>query len=131
MKNLKIAISGYGSISSLGTSSESIWKKYLDNQHCFNKEKITSKEEWVADLSLESKETISVLIKEKKYQQLENIIAIIVICSSISVKIYPNVSEKIGEIEVVKVKNVYIVEEKNLIYLIKSQLSASTRTSHS
>ena len=85
MKNLKIAISGYGSISSLGTCSESIWKKYLDNQHCFNKEKITNKEEWVAGLSSESKESISELIKEKKYQQLDPSVLYAIAASRIAV----------------------------------------------
>ena len=85
MKNLKIAISGYGSISSLGTNSESIWKKYRDNQHCFNKEKITNKEEWVAGLSLASKESISELIKEKKYQQLDPSVLYAIAASRIAV----------------------------------------------
>jgi 3-oxoacyl-[acyl-carrier-protein] synthase II len=85
MKNLKIAISGYGSISSLGTCSESIWKKYLDNQHCFNKEKITNKEEWVAGLSSESKKSISELIKEKKYQQLDPSVLYAIAASRIAV----------------------------------------------
>jgi 3-oxoacyl-(acyl-carrier-protein) synthase len=86
MKNLKIAISGYGSISSLGTSSEFIWKKYLDNQHCFQKEKFTDKEDWVACLSPESKEIISELIKEKKYQQLDPSVLYAIAASRIAVK---------------------------------------------
>jgi 3-oxoacyl-(acyl-carrier-protein) synthase len=69
----------------LGTNSESIWKKYLDNQHCFNKEKITNKEEWVAGLSLASKESISELIKEKKYQQLDPSVLYAIAASRIAV----------------------------------------------
>jgi len=86
MKNLKITISGYGSISSLGTNTESVWKKYLDNQNCFQKEKFTDKEDWVACLSPESKEIISELIKEKKYQQLDPSVLYAIAASRIAVK---------------------------------------------
>ena len=86
MKNLKIAISGYGSISSLGTNTESVWKRYQDNQHCFEKVKITNKEEWIAAISLESKESISRLINEKKYQQLDPSVLYAIEASRIAVK---------------------------------------------
>jgi len=86
MKNLKIAISGYGSISALGVNSESVWNKYLDNQHCFQKEKVIIKEEWVARLSPEAKEIIKVLIKDKKYQQLDPSVLYAIAASRIAVK---------------------------------------------
>jgi len=86
MKNLKIAISGYGSISALGINSESVWNRYLDNQHCFQKEHIINKPEWVARLSLEAKEQITSLIKEKRYQQLDHSVLYAIAASRTAVK---------------------------------------------
>jgi 3-oxoacyl-[acyl-carrier-protein] synthase II len=86
MKNLKIAISGYGSISALGINSESVWNKYLDNQHCFQRENIINKSEWVARLSTEAKELITGLIKDKKYQQLDPSVLYAIAASRIAVK---------------------------------------------
>lgn len=86
MKNLKIAITGYGSISALGMNSESVWNKYLDNQHCFQREKIINKQEWVARLSLEAKELVASLIKDKKYQQLDHSVLYAIAASRIAVK---------------------------------------------
>ncbi|MDP3467884.1 MAG: beta-ketoacyl synthase N-terminal-like domain-containing protein [Daejeonella sp.] len=86
MKNLKISISGYGSISALGINSESVWKNYLNNRHCFHREQINNKQEWVARLSLEAKELISTLIKDKKYQQLDPSVLYAIAASRIAVK---------------------------------------------
>ncbi len=86
MKNLKIAISGYGSISALGINSESVWNKYLDNQHCFQREQIINKPEWLARLSIEAKEVISSLTKDKKYQQLDPSVLYAIAASRIAVK---------------------------------------------
>jgi 3-oxoacyl-(acyl-carrier-protein) synthase len=71
MKNLKIAISGYGSISALGVNSEHIWNRYLDNQHCFMKKQFDVSEDWVAALTPEGNEIISGLKRDKKYQSLD------------------------------------------------------------
>jgi 3-oxoacyl-(acyl-carrier-protein) synthase len=86
MKNLKIAISGYGSISALGINSESVWKNYLNNQHCFHREQINNKQEWVASLTLEAKELIKGLTKDKKYQQLDPSVLYAIAASRIAVK---------------------------------------------
>ncbi len=86
MKTLKIAISGYGSISALGTNSESVWNKYLDKKHSFHRENIINKPEWVARLSIEAKELITGLIREKKYQQLDPSVLYAIAASRIAVK---------------------------------------------
>lgn len=86
MKNLRIAISGYGSISPLGINNKLIWNKYLDNQHCFQKEHIINKQEWVAPLSPDAGELISGLTKDKKYQQLDPSVLYAIAASRIAVK---------------------------------------------
>lgn len=86
MKTLKIAISGYGSISALGTNSESVWNQYLNKHHCFQRENIINKPEWLARLSPEAKELITILIKEKKYQQLDPSVLYAIAASRIAVK---------------------------------------------
>lgn len=86
MKTLKIAISGYGSISALGTNSESVWNQYLNKHHCFQREDIINKPEWLARLSPEAKELITILIKEKKYQQLDPSVLYAIAASRIAVK---------------------------------------------
>ncbi len=86
MKNLKIAISGYGSISALGIKSESIWNRYRDSQHCFHQKNFNGNQEWIAPLSSEAKELISSLIKDKKYQQLDPSVLYAIAASRIAVK---------------------------------------------
>jgi len=86
MKNLKIAISGYGSISALGIDRESIWNNYQDNRHCFQREQMINKPEWLARLSNEAQERINGLTKEKKYQHLDPSVLYAIAASRIAVK---------------------------------------------
>lgn len=71
MQNLKIAISGYGSVSPLGIEAKGIWKRYLDDEHCFYKKDFDSVKEWVGPLSEDAKKLISALSISKKYNQLD------------------------------------------------------------
>lgn len=71
MKDLKIAISGYGSISALGINSEQVWSSYLDNQHYFHRKQFDTSEEWAASLAPEAQDVVSELKKERKYQALD------------------------------------------------------------
>ena len=71
MQDLRIAISGYGSVSPLGIKSELIWNRYLDDQHCFHRTDYNAGKEWISPLSTDAKEMISDLSKDKKYQQLD------------------------------------------------------------
>ena len=86
MKDLKIAISGYGSISSMGLNKDRIWSKYLDNKHCFQKKQFESGEEWVSSLSEECLQEVGKLYQEKKYQQLDPSVHYAIIASRIAVK---------------------------------------------
>jgi len=72
MQDIKIAITGWGSISPLGVNSEDVWKRYLDNEHCFAKIDFHGVQEWATVLSKEGKAIISALSAEKsRYKQLD------------------------------------------------------------
>ncbi|MFA6946278.1 MAG: beta-ketoacyl synthase N-terminal-like domain-containing protein [Pedobacter sp.] len=85
MKDLRIAISGYGSISPLGINSRKIWNKYQDDQHCFQRKQIDNSEEWMAALAPDAEEVISGLSKDKKYQQLDRSVLYAIGASRIAV----------------------------------------------
>lgn len=86
MKDLRIAISGYGSISPLGIDSSKIWGKYQDNQHFFQRKQIDTLEEWVATLAPDAEAMISALVKDKKYHQLDRSVLYAIAASRIAVK---------------------------------------------
>ena len=86
MKELRIAISGYGSISSLGINSTKIWNRYRDDQHCFQRKQVDISEEWIAALTPDAEEIISGLRKDKKYQQLDPSVLYAIAASRIAVK---------------------------------------------
>lgn len=86
MKELRIAISGYGSISSLGMNKDQIWSKYLDNRPYFQKKRFGNTEEWVSSLSEESQEEVGRLCKVKKYQQLDPSVHYAIIASRIALE---------------------------------------------
>jgi len=72
MQGIKIAITGWGSISPLGVNSEDVWQRYLDEQHCYTKMDFHTGKEWVAPLSGDAKAVIAALSAEKqKYKQLD------------------------------------------------------------
>lgn len=85
MKGLRIAISGYGSISALGIKREHIWDRYLNDQHCFHRTNFDTVKEWVSPLSAEAKELISGLNKDKKYQKLDPSVLYAIAASRIAV----------------------------------------------
>lgn len=85
MKGLKIAISGYGSISALGIESEAVWDCYLNDQHYFQRN-IHTENEWTSPLSAEAKDLVSGIRKDKKYQQLDPSVLYAIAASRIAVK---------------------------------------------
>jgi 3-oxoacyl-(acyl-carrier-protein) synthase len=71
--NTKIAITAFSSISPLGNNPEEIWKKYLDNQHCFSKQFLDQQETSVAALEAESKQIVAELRESDiKYKFLDD-----------------------------------------------------------
>jgi len=69
----KIAITAFSSISPLGNNTDAVWKKYLDNQHCFSKQFLDKQETSVAALDLESKQIVAeVRESDIKYKFLDD-----------------------------------------------------------
>jgi 3-oxoacyl-(acyl-carrier-protein) synthase len=69
----KIAITAFSSISPLGNNTDAVWKKYLDNQHCFSKQFLDQQETSVAALDQESKQIVAeVRESDIKYKFLDN-----------------------------------------------------------
>jgi 3-oxoacyl-(acyl-carrier-protein) synthase len=69
----KIAITAFSSISPLGNNTDAVWKKYLDNQHCFSKQFLDQQETSVAALDLESKQIVAeVRESDIKYKFLDD-----------------------------------------------------------
>lgn len=73
MNTPKIAITAFSSISPLGNNSEEVWKKYLDNNHCFTKQFLDQQETSVAALDAESKQIVAEIRESDiKYKFLDD-----------------------------------------------------------
>lgn len=73
MNKQKIAITSFSSISPLGNSSEGVWEKYLNNQHCFSKQFLDQQKTSVASLDSQSKQIIAdIRESDIKYKFLDD-----------------------------------------------------------
>ncbi|MEO8237377.1 MAG: beta-ketoacyl synthase N-terminal-like domain-containing protein [Flavobacterium sp.] len=73
MNSPKISITSFSSISPLGNNTEEVWKKYLNNQHCFSKQFLDQQETSVAALSAESKQIVAEIRESDiKYKFLDD-----------------------------------------------------------
>lgn len=73
MNTQKISITAFSSISPLGNNTDAVWKKYLDNQHCFSKQFLDQQETSVAALDQESKQIVAqVRESDIKYKFLDD-----------------------------------------------------------
>ena len=71
--NTKISITAFSSISPLGNNAEEVWKKYLNNQHCFSTQFLDQQETSVAALETDSKQIITeVRESDPKYKFLDD-----------------------------------------------------------
>jgi 3-oxoacyl-(acyl-carrier-protein) synthase len=71
--NTKISITAFSSISPLGNTSEGVWEKYLDNQHCFSKQFLDRQETSVASLDAKSKQIVAEIRESDiKYKFLDD-----------------------------------------------------------
>jgi 3-oxoacyl-(acyl-carrier-protein) synthase len=69
----KISITAFSSISPLGNNPEEIWKKYLNDQHCFSQQFLDQQETSVAALEADSKQIITeVRESDPKYKFLDD-----------------------------------------------------------
>ena len=73
MNTPKIAITAFSSISPLGNNSDEVWKKYLDNNHCFTKQFLDHQETSVAALNTDSKQIVAEIRESDiKYKFLDD-----------------------------------------------------------
>ena len=73
MNTNKISITAFSSISPLGNSTDEVWKKYLDNQHCFSQQLLDQQQTSVAALSAESKQIVAEIREsDSKYKFLDD-----------------------------------------------------------
>ncbi|MBF4517179.1 beta-ketoacyl synthase [Flavobacterium sp. ANB] len=73
MNTQKISITAFSSISPLGNNPDAVWKKYLDNQHCFSRQFLDQQETSVAALDAESKQIVAeVRESDIKYKFLDD-----------------------------------------------------------
>jgi 3-oxoacyl-(acyl-carrier-protein) synthase len=83
----KIAITSFGSISALGTDSDSIWQNYLSNKSCISKEIIGEKEIWASKIDALHEEKINqLLLQNQKYKSLDRTVHLAIIASRIAVE---------------------------------------------
>ena len=73
MNTTKISITAFSSISPLGNTTDQVWQKYLDNQHCFSKQFLDQQETSVAVLSPALKQLIiEIRESDPKYKFLDD-----------------------------------------------------------
>ncbi|CAD0001202.1 MULTISPECIES: beta-ketoacyl synthase N-terminal-like domain-containing protein [Flavobacterium] len=71
--NTKISITAFSSISPLGNNHEEVWKKYLNDQHCFSQQFLDQQETSVAVLEADTKQIIAeVRESDPKYKFLDD-----------------------------------------------------------
>src|SRR3546814_9883406 len=68
---MKIAITGWGSISPLGVNGKVAWERYQDRKHCFIRAELPAGREWVAPLSAEGIMAAGSLAKENQKRSEE------------------------------------------------------------
>jgi 3-oxoacyl-(acyl-carrier-protein) synthase len=85
--NKKISITAFSSISPLGNTTDSVWKKYLDRQHCFTKQFLDQQETSVAALDAESKQIVAeVRESDPKYKFLDDSVLFALAASRVAVR---------------------------------------------
>ncbi|CAI2765832.1 beta-ketoacyl synthase N-terminal-like domain-containing protein [Flavobacterium collinsii] len=85
--NKKISITAFSSISPLGNTTDSVWKKYLDRQHCFTKQFLDQQETSVAALDAVSKQIVAeVRESDPKYKFLDDSVLFALAASRVAVR---------------------------------------------
>lgn len=82
MDTQKIAITSFASISPLGNNRDEVWKKYLDDKHCFSKQFLDRQQTSVAPLEPESKQIVAELRdSDIKYKFLDDSVLFALVAS--------------------------------------------------
>ena len=87
MNTQKISITSFSSVSPLGNNADAVWKKYLEEKHCFSKQFLDQQETSVAALEAESKQIVAeVRESDIKYKFLDDSVLFALAASRIAVK---------------------------------------------
>ena len=87
MNTQKISITAFSSVSPLGNNADAVWKKYLEEKHCFSKQFLDQQETSVAALEAESKQIVAeVRESDIKYKFLDDSVLFALASSRIAVK---------------------------------------------
>ena len=87
MNTQKISITAFSSVSPLGNNADAVWKKYLEEKHCFSKQFLDQQETSVAALEAESKQIVAeVRESDIKYKFLDDSVLFALAASRIAVK---------------------------------------------
>jgi len=83
----KISITAFSSVSPLGNNADAVWKKYLEEKHCFSKQFLDQQETSVAALEADSKQIVAeVRESDIKYKFLDDSVLFALAASRIAVK---------------------------------------------
>ncbi|WP_163400133.1 beta-ketoacyl synthase N-terminal-like domain-containing protein [Flavobacterium fluviatile] len=87
MNTTKISITAFSSISPLGNNPEEVWKKYLNDQHCFSQQFLDHQETSVAALEDDSKRIIDEIREsDPKYKFLDDSVLFALAASRMAIK---------------------------------------------
>lgn len=87
MNTQKISITAFSSVSPLGNNADAVWKKYLEEKHCFSKQFLDQQETSVAALEADSKQIVAeVRESDIKYKFLDDSVLFALAASRIAVK---------------------------------------------
>ncbi|HET8830279.1 MAG TPA: beta-ketoacyl synthase N-terminal-like domain-containing protein [Pelobium sp.] len=87
MEAKKIGITGWGSVSALGSDKSKIWQSYLNNEHCFTKQVFLQGDDWCAPLNASSKMLVNELQQQKQaYKNLDPSVIFAIAASRLAVK---------------------------------------------
>jgi 3-oxoacyl-(acyl-carrier-protein) synthase len=85
--NKTISITSIASISALGNDPKTIWKNYLNGNHCFTEQKFANQDTLVAVLDESSKTAIETLkLSDSKYKSLDDSVLFAIISSREALK---------------------------------------------
>lgn len=87
MEIKKIGITGWGSVSALGSDKKEIWQNYLKNEHHFKKQHYLKGEDWCAPLNQNSKELADSIRNQKQaYKNLDPSVIFAIAASRSAIK---------------------------------------------
>jgi 3-oxoacyl-(acyl-carrier-protein) synthase len=86
MHKIKVAITGWGSLSPLGAQCPLIWDHYLNNRHFFSRIATQAGGVWGAPIAGNVQAIVSVISQHKRYRQLDPVVWYAIAASRLAVQ---------------------------------------------